>query len=256
VRGLGARLLARARRLRHWFFPPRIELPEEMAQLLRAIFQRLDLTAVSFHRGLPHLIRYFGCGAITIPALLARRRTRIYFGRSTWDLESVEGLGTLVHEAFHALQAQEAGWGMGPFRPFIILYFAAGAANGFRYRGHPMEEDAYRLAGEPASRFEAAFQAERPDAAGIERGIERAGLAVVADCGPRFWPSLARGLSRAPRGFALPLVPIWFLIWTVAVAIVWTGRLIVEASGAFLIALLWGCGVFISAIEPFLYSHT
>jgi hypothetical protein len=254
-RGLGDRLQARARRLRQWFFPPRIELPAEVTRLLRAIYPSLDLAAVSFHAGIPHLVRTFECGAITLPALLARHRTCVYVGPAAWDPESVEGLGTLVHEAFHALQAQEAGWGWGPFRPFILLYFAAGAANGFRYRGHPMEEDAYRLAGEPASRFESMFSgAERPDLA----GVERAGLAVytVESVGPRFWPALARSLPLKPPLLALPLVPVWFLLWAGAVALAWLGRLLVEASGAFVVALLWGCGVFISAIEPFLYRHT
>jgi hypothetical protein len=249
--GLGDRLQARARRLWWWLFPPRIEPPEEVTRLLRAVYPRLDLEAVSFHRGIPHLIRLFGCGAITIPAVLARRRTCVYLRPAVWDPESVEGLGTLVHEAFHALQAQEAGWGAGPFRPFTLLYFAAGAANGFRYRGHPMEEDAYRLAGEPGSRFEVAFSgAARHDPA----GVEVAALAVDAR-GGAFWSGLARSLPLAPRALALALLPVWFLLWAAAVALAWIGRLLVEGSGAFVVALLWGCGVFISAIEPFLYRH-
>jgi hypothetical protein len=216
-----------------------------VTRLLRAVFPTLDLEAVSFHRGIPHLIRTFGCGAITIPALFARRRTCIYLRPKVWDPESVEGLGTLVHEAFHAFQAQEAGWGAGPFRPFILLYFAAGAANGFRYRGHPMEEEAYRLAGRPDSRFEAAFSGmEWPDPA----GVERVGLAVRV-AGPRFWPAFVRGVPPA-------LVPIWFLAWTAAVALVWMGRLLVEIIGAFVVALLCGCGVFISAIETFPYPQS
>jgi hypothetical protein len=254
VRGLGDRLQARARRLWWWLFPPRIEPPEEVMRLLRAVYPRLDLEAVSFHRGIPHLIRLFGYGAITIPALLARRRTCVYLRPAVWDPESVEGLGTLVHEAFHALQAQEAGWGAGPFRPFILLYFAAGAANGFRYRGHPMEEEAYRLAGEPGSRFEAAFSGGAwPDPEGV--GV--AGLAVGA-CGPPFWPGLVRSLPlplALPRPLALALLPLWFLLGSAAVALAWLGRLLVEGSGAFVFALLWWCGVFISAIETFLYRH-
>ncbi len=144
------------------------------------------------------------------------------------------------------------GGGPGPFRPFILLYFAAGAANGFRYQGHPMEEDAYRLAGEPGSRFESAFSGvERPD----PEGVEIAGLAVDG-CGAPFWPGLARSLPLAPRALALMLLPPWFLLWSGAVALTWIGRLLVEGSGAFVVALLWGCGVFISAIEPFPYRHS
>jgi len=43
-------------------------------------------------------------------------------------------------------QAQEVPRGFGPFRPYVLLYFAQGAANGFRYHGHPMENGAYDVA--------------------------------------------------------------------------------------------------------------
>ena len=48
------------------------------------------------------------------------------------------------HVSNHRVKAS-----LGPFRPFLLLYFACGAANRFRYQGHPMEEDAYVLAGRP-----------------------------------------------------------------------------------------------------------
>jgi hypothetical protein len=251
IPSLGARLQARAHRLRQWFFPPRIETPAEVTRLLRAVYPRLDVDAVSFHLGLPHLVGLIPYEAITLPALLARRRTRIYLRPAEWDPESVDGIGTLLHEAFHALQAQEAGWGAGPFRPFILLYFAVGAANRFRYAGHPMEEDAYRLAGRTDSRFEATFAGGGvPDLA----AVERAGIsAAVSDL--RFWPDLGRSLPL-PRLLGLPLVPGWCLLWAAAAALVWLARLIVEGSGAFVVALLHGCGVFISAIEPYSYPHT
>jgi hypothetical protein len=216
-----------------------------VTDLLRKVYPALDLAAVSFHLGLPHLIGLIQYEAITIPALLERRRTRIYLRPAEWDPQSVEGIGTLIHEAFHALQAQEAGWGAGPFRPFILLYFAAGAANGFRYRGHPMEEGAYRLAGRTASRFEAAFVAgERPDPA----SVERAGITADAS-GLRFWPDLVRSVPL-PRLLALFLAPFWCLLWAAAVALVWLARLLVEGGGAFVVALLHRSGVFISAIKP------
>jgi hypothetical protein len=254
--GPGAGLQGRARRLWRWFFPERIEPPAEVARLLRAVFPALDLDAVSFHRGVPHLVRLLNSEAIVLPALLAPRRTRIYVEPDAWDPRSVEGLGTLVHEACHALQAQEAGWGFGPFRPFLVLYFAASAANGFRYRDHPMEVDAYDLAGRPWSRFETAFAgAVRIEAA----AIELAGLATPAS-GLRFWRGLAsslpRGLAFAPRFLVLPLLPVWLLLWTGAAALVWLARLLVEGTGAAVASLLWGAGALVSGLaRAFLRRH-
>lgn len=249
MRGLGRRLQDRARRLWRWLFPERIELPEEVARLARTLYPTLDLGAVRFHRGLPHLIRWTGGAAITIPAPFARRRTCVYVDPEHYDTGSVEGIGTLLHEAYHALQVQEAGWGLGPFRPFLLLYFAAGAANRFRYRGHPMEEAAYGLVGRRRSRFESTFGWTLPDAAAVEP------LAVPAS-GLRFWRDLARSLPSAlPRWLAPPLLPLWLLLWAGAAALVWLARLLVEGLGALAAGLLWGCGNFLSAIETFLFRH-
>jgi hypothetical protein len=252
MRGLGARLQDQGRRLWRWLFPPRVELPEEVARLVRALYPTLDLGAVRFYQGVPHLIRLAGSEAITIPAPLARRRTCVYVDPRSYDTGSVEGIGTLLHEAYHALQAQEAGWGLGPFRPFLALYFACGAANGFRYQGHPLEGDAYVLAGRRRSRFESAF-------AGVERPDPGAAILAelaTASSGVRSWPALARSLPPAlPRWLALQLLPLWLLLWAGAAALVWLGRLLVEGLGALAAGLLWACGNFLSAIETFLYRH-
>ncbi len=252
MRGLGARLQDQGRRLWRWLFPPRIELPEEVSRLVRTLYPMLDLDAVHFHRGMPHLTWLTGSEAITIPAPFARRRTCVYVDPAHYDAGGIEGIGTLLHEAYHALQAQEAGWGLGPYRPFLALYFACGAANGFRYKGHPMEVDAYLLAGDQDSRFESAFaDVERPD----PEAAVLAGL-VTASSGVRSWPALARSLPLPlPRWLALPLLPFWLLLWAVAAALVWLARLLVEGLGALAAGLLWSCGNFLSAIETLLYRH-
>ena len=250
---LGFRLQERARRLWRWLFPARIEPPEEVVRLLRAVYPGLDLGAVSFHQGIPHLIGRLGGQAITIPALFTRRRTCIYVDSPYWDVESAEGIGTLVHEAYHALQAQECGWGLGPLRPFLLLYFAHGASNRFRYHGHPMEEDAFQLAGRHWSRFEAACACD--GTVPVEAvAIERAGLATSSS-GLRFWRGLARSLPFAHPLLVPLLLPVWFLVWAGAASLVWTARLFVEGAGAFAAALLWGSGVFVSEIEKFLYPR-
>jgi hypothetical protein len=258
MRGLGRRLQERARRLWRWLFPERIELPEEVARLVRTLYPALDLRAVTFHRGVPHLARLLGSEAITIPALLARRRTRIYVEPAYYDPSSVEGIGTLLHEAYHALQAQEAGWGFGPFRPFLTLYFACGAANRFRYKGHPLEEDAYRLAGRRHSLFETTFAAAAPDLAEVERLAARSS-------GLELWRKLAVSTplarrcvgedARRLRAFALlgsPLIALWLLAWTLSVFLVWLARLLVEGIGAAVTGVLWSLGFMLSAIEGLL----
>jgi hypothetical protein len=255
MRGLGGRLQDQARRLWRWLFPPRIELPEEVAGLLRALYPGLDLSAVTFHRGVPHLTRLFGGEAITIPALLARRRTCIYVEPAYYDPSSVEGIGTLLHEAYHALQAQEAGWGLGPFRPFLMLYFACGAANRFQYKGHPLEEDAYRLAGRPHSLFETTFAAAAPDRAGVERLAARSSelqlwrkLAVSTPFAKRCVGEDDRWL----RAFALlgsPLIALWLLVWSLAVSLVWLVRLAVEGIGVVITGVWWGVGSVLAAVE-------
>jgi hypothetical protein len=259
--GIGNALRERGRRLWLWFFPPRVPLPDKARSVLRALYPALDLDAVSFHLGLPHFLSLAGNVAITLPALLAPRRTRVYVDPRHWHPEDVEGLGTLAHEAYHALQAQEAGWGLGPFRPFLMLYLACAAANRFRYRGHPMEEDAYVLAGNRHSRFEKLFAAADPET------IERDSAGLAADLAAtsselRFWRKLAASTPVASRCYvpgtrwlwllgtlgALP-VAFWLLLWGLATGLIWLVRLLVESVGAAVAGLVWGAGLLLGSFE-------
>jgi hypothetical protein len=245
VATLGHRLESRGRRLWRWLFPPRVEPPVEAMAVLRAVYPALDLDAVAFHHGIPHLIRHLGSQAIVIPALLARRRTCVYLAPHAWDFRDADGLGTLLHEGYHALQVQDAGWGIAPFRPFVILYFARGAANGFRYRGHPMEEAAFVLAGESRSRFETASA----------RGeVEPPGLAVWTS-GVRFWRDLAASVPLAPAALARAALPFWLLAWALAAFLVWLARLAVEAVGGAAAAVLMGMGFFVKSLANLLYLN-
>jgi hypothetical protein len=252
----GDRLRAGAGRVWRWFFPPEVALPEDVRRILRAVYPTLDLDAVSFHVGVPHLIRLVGGHAVTIPALLRPRRTRIYFDPGHWKPGSLDWLGTVVHEAFHALQVQDSRWGFGPIRPFLILYFACGAANGFRYEGHPLETDAFCVAGRRWSRFESAFARGIPDPGAVEEESPR--LATPAS-GLRFWgrlagsmPGLGRLVSPPQRrpwlaAFVCPLpLVVWSLLWTGAASLAWLGRLLVEIAGAAAAGLLWGTGALVS----------
>jgi hypothetical protein len=115
-------------------------------------------------------------------------------------------------------------------RPFLILYLACAGGNGFRYSSHPMEVDAYALAGRRQSLFECTV------AAGCEPP-------PVAASGVSFWRKLA---ASTPGG--APLAPLWLLAWTAVTAVLWLARLAVEGLGAAGAAGLWGAG---SAIRMF-----
>ncbi len=246
-----SRLREAGSRLWRWLFPPEVELPAGARRVIATLLPGLDLGRVSFHLGMPHLARRTGSVAITLPAPLSRR-IRIYVDPRHWDPGSPEGLGTLIHEAYHALQAQECGRSWGPFQPFLILYFAAGAANRFRYRGHPMEEAAYRLAGRPGSRFESTFAAWRADFAALDEPC--CDLAAPAS-GLRFWRDFARSIpvvrrlaAAEPLPFAiaaliLPLpVAVWLLGWSAVAVLAWLARLLFEGTGALIAGVLWGLG--------------
>ena len=259
TRSRGGRLRVSARRVWRWFFPPEVALPEDARRILRAVYPALDLDAVSFHVGVPHAVRLLGIHAITIPALFSPRRTRVYFEPEQWKPGTLTWLGTLVHEAFHALQVQDSRPGFGPIRPFIILYFAYGAANGFRYHGHPLEADAFQVAGRQWSRFESTCGCRLPDPRALE---ESALLLAMPSSGLRFWRGLAGSLpglgklvspaNRRPWLAAL-LCPVplalWSLLWTSAAFLVWMARVLVEAGGAAGAGLLWGAGSLLSWFE-------
>jgi hypothetical protein len=229
--GRGERLLRRARRLWHWLFPPEIALPESARQRLAALFPTLDLRRLSFHRGLPHLLRSRTQG-MALPAPLSAVRCRIYIRPDCWFPETDEGFSLLAHEAFHALQMQEAGPGLGMVRPFLILYLACAAGNGFFYSTHPMELEAYAVAGRRRSLF------ERTVAAG---GVP----APVPASGVRFWRKLA---MSSPGGVAL--APLWLAGWTAAVVVLAAARFAVEGIGAVWAAGLWAAGRTIRFLAP------
>jgi hypothetical protein len=249
---LADRLRGRARHLWWWFFPPEVPLPLEVRRLVSAVYPTLDLDAVSLHRGLPHLLKGMARG-MALPAALSPRRIRIYIRPRFLEARTVEGLGLLLHEAFHALQIQELGPGLGTLHPFILLYLAAAGGSGFVYWRHPMELDAYQVAGRQRSQFEKACSAAPLArwyglAAEVGEGPGRPPeWPVVPSSGLAFWRRLAASTPGARRftGFsglaaAAPLIALWLLAWALVTAALWLTRLLVEAAGAAAAALLWG----------------
>ncbi|MEA2564127.1 MAG: hypothetical protein QOH06_5631 [Acidobacteriota bacterium] len=223
---------SRAERLQRWLFPPEVELPEPARQILRSVYPTLDLRGLRFHLGIPHFFNLFAIQGITLPGRIFPRRARIYIEPRFWNPGSVDGLGLLLHEAYHALQLQEAGPGIGLLRPFLVLYLACAAGNRFRYAGHPMEDDAYRLAGDRESLFESLFHGKEISHEGCE-------CLATPGSGLRFWERLAASApGRLPRLFRLPWAALWLLFWTSAVAVLALAKGLVEGAGALLVLLL------------------
>lgn len=228
----GERLRGWALRLWRWLFPEEVELPEEARRALVALYPALDLGRVRFHLGLPHFLTGVASG-ITLPGVLSPRLCRIYIQHRHWQPETSAGLDLLAHEAFHALQMQEAGPGLGLVRPFIVLYLACAAGNRFLYHGHPMEDDAYCVAGRRGSLF------ERTCACGgaiEEIAVRTSGLA--------FWRRLA---ASAPGGFLV--APAWLLAWTGAAALLWMAWLATVGAGAAAAGAVWLSGAVLGWME-------
>ncbi len=230
----GERLRRRAGHLWRWLLPEEVELPEEARRTLAALYPALDLGRVRFHLGLPHFLEGVASG-ITLPGALSPRLCRIYIQRWDWRPETPEGLGLLAHEAFHALQMQEAGPGLGLVRPFIILYLACAAGNGFLYRGHPMEDDAYCVAGRRGSLFE---QTCACGGAPEEIAVQTSGLA--------FWRRLA---ASSPAGRFPLWVLLWLLAWTGATALLWLGWLLTVGVGSLAAGAIGLSGIVLSWFE-------
>jgi hypothetical protein len=225
---------SRAERLQRWLFPPEVELPEPARRVLQSVYPTLDLRGLRFHLGIPHVFNLFAIQGITLPGKVFPRRTRIYIEPRYWQPGSVEGLGLLLHEAYHALQLQEAGPGIGLLRPFLVLYLACAAGNRFRYAGHPMEDDAYRLAGDRESLFESLFHGKEVSHEGCE-------CLATPGSGLRFWERLAEsapGGRRLPSLLRVPWAALWLLVWTTAVAVLALVKGLVESVGAVLVLLL------------------
>ena len=234
------RLREGARRWARRLFPPEVALPPDLRRALALVYPALDLDAVRFHLGLPHVFLWVYTEGVTLPAGLLGWpcRSRVYIDPPCWQPETVEGTGLVLHEAFHALQMQETGRGIGLAHPFLVLYLASAAANGFRYRGHPLEVAAYELAGDDGGRFERSA-AERGSGDGLE-GSERERICAeiaVPSSGLRFWRCLR---ESAP---AAPLLPFWLVGWALAVIVLALTEAIFFAVSGLFVALLGGLGL-------------
>lgn len=234
MRSRGERLRQGAGRLWRWLFPPEVQLPAEARRSLALLYPTLDLRRITFHRGLPHVLRGRAQG-VTLPDSWKPLGCHVYIRWDLWRPETRGGLSLLAHEAFHALQMQESGPSLGLMRPFLVLYLACAAGNGFVYREHPMEQHAYAVAGRRRSRF------DRDLAAGAES-------AAVTESGLLFWRLLVQSVpggrrATGPRRLLCALLSVpWLLAWTGAAAVLWVGWLAVTGLGAMAAVTQWAAG--------------
>jgi hypothetical protein len=187
-----------------WFFPKQIIVPDCVIQLLEFVYPTINWDRVSFHDGWPHVLGFSPKRAITLPDTYWPHRIRIYFKPDQWNPCECSGLGIIVHEGFHVLQIQDilGGWGLGLARPFTLLYLACWAGKGFSYERHPMEADAYVVAGRSTSLYEGCCSSARLpcDSSTNPPSLKAEGLeAFAANCqsvvqtsrGLIFWKELA-----------------------------------------------------------------
>jgi hypothetical protein len=228
------RLRRQATRLWQGLFPPEVLLPHEARQRLAALYPALDFQQVHFHRGVPGFLRGRTEG-IVLPGSWSPVGSHVYIRRDLWHLETRAGISLLAHEAFHALQMQEAGPGLGFLRPFLVLYLACAAGNRFVYRGHPLEEPAYSVAGRRRSRLERC----------LRDGVDPE---PVAASGLRFWQLLVSSVpggrrARGPvRGLFAALSLQWLLLWGGVTVVLWAAWLTVGVVGAAVAGAMWVAG--------------
>jgi len=153
---LSSRLLHFAHRLYRGVFPERIVRTPEIEKLLQKLYPTVNWKNVRFYTGMPWFMGNGFAHAIVLPGTWHYRRIHAYF--SSYQPNTTRGISTIAHEAFHVLQYQDMGRGLGLLRGFIVYYladyFELLFKNGFKkgwviandiaYRQHPMEIPAYQ----------------------------------------------------------------------------------------------------------------
>jgi hypothetical protein len=136
--------------------------PGDLNRLLSGLFPELNTAAVQWYGTLPWFMAPFKwVSGITLPDALSRHKVCIYLRQ--WEPSDPEWVALAVHEAYHALQIQEAarqyGWQLGTWHPFLWHYLASWMKHG--YRRHPLEMPAFAFEADFRDAFE---ERENPDA--------------------------------------------------------------------------------------------
>ncbi len=140
---------------------PRAASPELKALLIN-LYPGLEIRSIDWYTGLPWFLSGFNwVSGITLPGTWTRSRVSIYL--RNWEPSDPVWVALAVHEAFHALQMQEASerfpWHWGTWHPFLAVYLASWTRHG--YRRHPLEMPAYNYEAAFSEAFE---ELENPEA--------------------------------------------------------------------------------------------
>jgi hypothetical protein len=213
------RLTQASRDFYHRIFPGRIPIPDGLRSLLEGMYPTIAWDSVTFHHGIPWIMRASRPAAITLPGTFQFHRIHIYL-REDLDVCDGPGLATPVHEAFHVLQYRDllGGWGLGYLRAFITAYIACGITQGGG-AGNGIEAPAYA--------HEAAFSAwnhEKREGPGLVR----------TSSGIDFWGVIRQSTPLMPW-----LSPLWFLIAFVLTILTAILEPIVELILLIIAGLLW-----------------
>ncbi len=135
--------------------PDRVTIPADLGKLLKKLYPQLQQSKLSWHRELPWFVRGFGwVSGITLPWAFGRERIGIYLKH--WEPSDPNWVALAVHEAYHALQIQQAAeqypYHWGSWHPFLLAYLASWTRHG--YRRHPLELPAYAYEADFAEAFE------------------------------------------------------------------------------------------------------
>jgi len=171
--------------------------PADLNRLLQGLFPELNTGALFWYHGLPWFMGPFKwVSGITLPGAFSRHEVWIYL--RIWEPSDPDWVALAVHEAYHALQMQEAAqhfrWRFGTWHPFLWHYLASWMKHG--YRRHPLEM--------PAFLYEADFRDAFEDRENPDAWEDPEQLAVLASPVPR-------RLVRRQAGYVYR-DPLWLLV--------------------------------------------
>ncbi len=243
--------------VRTYFFPRQIDVPDQVRDLLGRIYPTVEWDRVGFYCGWPHVLRRGGFHAITLPDPHSVDRINIYFAPDAWQPDERRGLATIVHEGYHVLQIQQmaGGYGLGLARPFLAAYLGEWAGNGFRYADHPMEDEAYHVAGRPSGLFEHHL----PGPPGRGWGSVDTPAALVQErVGTTFRQHMAEsrpgggaaGEAGTAAAFSTIASAAWALLWFLVAGVLAAAFLLVDAAGLVVTGLLWVVMQIMCGIRP------
>jgi hypothetical protein len=216
------------------------------------MYPTIDFDSVTFHHGIPWVMKLSSPVAITLPSTFGVHQIHIYF-RDELDVCSCEGMVVPVHESFHVLQYRDllGGWGLGYLRSFIVAYIGCGITGGGGEE-NVIETPAYAQ----EDRFRTCCNQRRERVCDCASGapvFNQAALdAMFAGCPDLVRTSSGLGLWEATKACSPAsrwLAPFWFLISLILTVLAAILKPIAELILLFVDGLLWVATGIVCAAE-------